>query len=151
MKTPLNLSSKELTIIQTTLDTQIKEALKLKDYENLGNLSLLAGKIDTARREAWNDEHFGVYEDMIQGVLKEPTQAYQCPVADEDGDLFGEPAPEPTPSDYDSEEEEPYYYDGSEEDEEDAEISFGGKQSPATKIFNRFYETNTFKLDDIAF
>ena len=62
----MNISSKDLQVTQTTLETMLKNEIDnpMTNYAKVNRLTKLIKEVDTLRRETWNNEKFGQYDNI---------------------------------------------------------------------------------------
>ena len=65
------LSSVELSTIQALINKAIKEHLSepMIDFNTIRELVETMEKVDSERRETWNDEKFGTYDEISRQVF----------------------------------------------------------------------------------
>lgn len=67
----MNISSKDLQVTQTTLETMVKNEIDnpMTNYTKINRLTKLIKEIDTLRREAWNSEKFDTYDNVADMAI----------------------------------------------------------------------------------
>ncbi len=69
------LTSQDLQLTQDIIRKALKKMLDQPDwdFDKAKELLYLMSKIDILRRQTWNDEKFGVYEEIADEAMKEFT------------------------------------------------------------------------------
>ena len=62
-------TSSELSIVQKYLTSKLLNAVEAYDFALVSSLAVEIGELDIKRRDLWNKEKFGGYEEVAANVL----------------------------------------------------------------------------------